>query len=199
MDPHSITFSTTTLLQQLFTVSRTLITYLDHVRNPDKCLGYLRVEIDSLSTLLKAFDNTLKDPMSSYSRSLSEGYEDAEYLECVRVSIKYCQQTIQSLEDALKEDMASGNGIVKRLIRPIKLSLKGDEIAMYRQQIVSYRETIGLASQWMSVYFPPALSLGLCRGPWLIKQVIGVENTTCNEHACHQIGNIVANNRQNTP
>jgi len=151
MDPISITAR---LLQQLFAVSRTIVRYVDQVRNPDKrvTVGCLGIEIDTLSMHLKAFDNTLKDQMSSYSRSLSEG--DAKYLECVHVSIRYCQQTIQSLEEVLKDDIDSRNGIWNKWTRPIKRSLKEDEIAMYTQQIESYRQTIWLAMQWMSLYFP---------------------------------------------
>ena len=177
MDPLSITAR---LLQQLFAVSRTIVRYVDQVRNPDKrvTVGCLGIEIDTLSMHLKAFDNTLKDHKSSYSRSLSEG--DAKYLECVHVSIRYCQQTIQSLEEAIKR------------------SLKGEEIAMYTQQIESYRQTIELAMQWMSLYFPLCCPWGGAMDLWLIEQVIGAENTTCNDGECHQVGHIVANNRRNT-
>lgn len=154
MDPLSLTVATATLLDMSIRASGSILAYVDKVQNPDKCLGYLRVEIDSLSSLLKSFHNSLSDPMSQYSMYHSQTrYDDGEYWVHVRSSISCCQETIQSLENILAKD-GGRKGIVTRVIRPVRLSLRGEEITMYRQQIISYREAIGLAFQWLSVSGP---------------------------------------------
>lgn len=154
MDPLSLTVATATLLDLSIKVSGAIIGYADKVQNPDKCINFLRVEIDSLSSLLKSFNATLRDPMTTHSISQLETRHDGEYWQHVRLSIGYCQQTIEGLEDILDKVMGSRKGLVGRMIRPVRLGLKTEDIAMYRQQIISYREAIGLALQWISVHVP---------------------------------------------
>jgi hypothetical protein len=63
-DPLSLVVATVTLLDMSIKVSKAIKAYVDKVRNPDKCFNYLRLEIDSLSTLLERFHATLSDNRS---------------------------------------------------------------------------------------------------------------------------------------
>lgn len=151
MDPVSLAASIATLTDLSLTVSKLIIKYIGQVQNPDDSIRYLRIEIDTLSTVLKSFRATLNDPPSTQSFSIPHS---EEYWKSVGLSIQYCQQTIEGLEGVLDRAMGGQGGVITRLMRPIKLGLKADEISIYRQQIISYRDVIGFAIQWMSMQIP---------------------------------------------
>ena len=154
MDPLSLVVATATLLDMSIKVSKAIKAYVEKVRNPDKCFNYLRLEIDSLSTLLERFRATLSDNSSVQSRVRFEAGHDAEYWKYIRVSISYCQQTIKELEDVVKRVSNGQNGLIGRMLGPILRSPQTDEIPMYLQQIKSYRKAIGFSLTWISVYQP---------------------------------------------
>jgi hypothetical protein len=150
MDPISLTVATNTLLGLCLTVSKSIIAYVKSVRNPDKSIKHLLIEIDTLYSTLNSLSDKLNDPLWEIVVR-SGARHDGEYWKCIGISMRYCKQTIDDLSDVINKVVGVEGGFVARMIRPIRLGLKTEEITTYRQQIISYREAIGFALQWISV------------------------------------------------
>jgi hypothetical protein len=155
MDPLTIAVTSATIVDMCSRVSLYIATYIQSCQAVDEAVRMLRIEIDLLAPVLRSL-STRFDPSSALASEL--GYE-AEYWKDVRQSIEDCKNTLERLEGVLNRvnNVGSGRFMPRRSIKKFKLDLNSGEIALLKQQISAYRQTIQLSLNLITVYLIPSI------------------------------------------
>lgn len=154
MDPLTILSTSAALVTTCVRLSDYIYTLVDKTLTVDNAVRVLGVEIESLSHVLRAIRTSFGDQLlAKTALSAHTGYE-LQHWENVSRSMRDCQETLERLERVVgklnKGDKL--NGFLRRPKKMIKMSMKTETIAVLKQEIACYRQTMHLSLQLISVY-----------------------------------------------
>jgi hypothetical protein len=115
----------------------------------------LGIEIESLSHVLRSINTSFSDPsLAKVALNAHTGHE-AQHWENVRQSMRDCKETLERLEQVLEKVNKGDSGFLWRPKKTIKLNMKMETIALLKQEIAAYRQTMQLSLQLITVYVSP--------------------------------------------
>jgi hypothetical protein len=123
---------------------------INQTRHVDSSIGVLGVEINSLCEVLNAMHESFNDP-SLATIDMQTGHE-AQHWRNVKRSLQDCRSTLKSLSDILDGLKQSGGNFLQRPRKQINLQFKLREIGILKEQVTSYRQTMQLSMQLLTVY-----------------------------------------------
>jgi len=135
---------------QLVETCAKIYTMVNQTRNVDASIGVLGVEINSLCEVLNAMHESFNDP-SLATIDMQTGHE-AQHWRNVKRSLQDCTGTLKSLAEILDALKQSGGRFFQRPRKQINLQLKLREIGVLKEQVTSYRQTMQLSMQLLTVY-----------------------------------------------
>jgi len=147
MDPLSIVVASGALVKLCTKLSKLLYTFINGARHVNKTVQALQSEIDALSCVLASINTSFKD--HAYALKATTGHERRHW-ECVEKSMNDCYRTLESLKNVLEKVKKDG-GFFLRPIKQVKLKMNSAEIITLKQQIQSYKETMNLSLQIISL------------------------------------------------
>jgi uncharacterized protein (DUF3084 family) len=150
MDPLSIAASSAALVTLCVKISKSLCEFISDSRKVDKALGEFRDEIDDLSGVLALIESSFRDNRTA-TAALREttGHEQSHWRKAERSMID-CRKTLDRLSSVLEElrgDHKNGHTFFSRQRRQIRLDMSSTEIVALRHQIQSYKDTMNLSFQ----------------------------------------------------
>ena len=151
MDPLSIAASATALATAAITISKTLYSWIDRTHKVDTTVDDLRREVLSLSTVLDAVSDGVKElrllDTSAFDR-------DRKSWSCVKGHLDGCKSTLDKLQLALKKvetGVVLTRGLFRRPVKHFSLSIRTDEINVYRQRVRNHNRTMQLPLQMINM------------------------------------------------
>jgi hypothetical protein len=152
VEPLSIVASSTALVATCIKLTHYIWSYHNKVQTVDTALRVLGIEIDQLSGVLGSICTSFSDPViAGAALDVQTGHE-AQHWRNVRQSMEDCKETLSKLEGVLGRFNKVEGGIWRRTKKVVKLGMKGEDIAMLKQQITAYRQTMQLSFQIITVY-----------------------------------------------
>src|SRR5271155_1595737 len=136
-----------------------IYTFINKSQNVDTAVQVLAVEIDSLSRVLGSISTSFNDPSLAEAALESHTGHERQHWENVERSLHDCSQTLKSLEKILENINKIGGGILWRPRKVIKMGMKSENIALAKQQIAAYRQTLSLSFQLITVYPAPCFQI----------------------------------------
>ena len=148
MDPLSIAASSAALVTLCAKISKSLYRFICDSRGVDQALDAFRDEIDDLSGLLSSIESNFRDSRTA-TAALREttGYEQSHWEKAQR-GMNDCRGTLERLSSVLEQvrgDHGNGHVFFSRQRRQIRLDMKSTEIVTLRNQIQSYKDTMKLS------------------------------------------------------
>ena len=147
MDPLSILALVTSTLKTVFSISRTIYTFIDSAKKINKVLENLDREIKGLAPVLQEIETLLSELLACEARQIPSSPHVS--LTLIQYSIDETQRTLQSLEvifDCLRPPKKLDNG-TKKALKQIELNFKEDEINDVRSRIQWHVANLQLALQ----------------------------------------------------
>ena len=150
MDPLSIAASSGALVTLCRTISTSLYTFIHDTRMVDQTLEVFRNEIDDFSGVLESIESSFRDPtLAKAALRAMTGHERPHWEKATRF-MNDCHATLERLRSVLA--LVNGeHGFLRRPRRQIKLDMNSKEIVALRQQIQSYKATMDLSLQMISL------------------------------------------------
>lgn len=129
-------------------LSKLLYTFINGAGHVNKTVQALQSEIDALSDVLASINTSFKD--HAYAPKATTGHE-RHHWECVEKSMNDCRRTLESFKNVLEKVKKDGGGFFSRPMRQIRLKMNSAEITTLKQQIQSYKQTMNLSLQIISL------------------------------------------------
>jgi hypothetical protein len=151
MDPLSIAAASGALVKLCATISTSLCTFIHDTRLVDQTLEAFRNEIDDFSDVLASIESSFRDPtLAEAALRVMTGHERPHWEKAKR-SMNDCHTTLERLTFVLA--LVNGDhGFLRRPRRQIRLDMNSKEIVLLRQQIQSYKATMDLSLQMITVW-----------------------------------------------
>ena len=152
MDPLSITTAAAGLVGVCGKVLEYVWMYAKSCQDVDHNVEVLAIEVEQLKGVLSSLATTF-DPTSALESQT--GYE-GEHWRNVRRSMEDCKTTLRQLEGVLERiNKEEHRKFIPRMsMKKYKLDMSQGEIDSHRRQIASYRQTMQLSLQLITVYLP---------------------------------------------
>ena len=148
MDPLSIVVASGTLVKLCTQLSKLLYTFINGARHVNKTVQALQGEIDALSGVLASINTSFKD--DAYALKATTGHERLHW-ECVEKSMNDCCRILESFKNVLEKVKKDGSGFFPRPMKQVRLKMNSAEITTLKEQIQSYKETMNLSLQIISL------------------------------------------------
>jgi hypothetical protein len=146
LEPISIAITATQLVETCTKIYQ-IVNQTLHV---DASIGVLGVEVNSLCEVLNAMHESFNDP-SLATIDMQTGHE-AQHWRNVKRSLHDCTGTLKCLGEILDGLKRSGGRFLPGPRKQMNLELKLREIGVLKQQVTSYRQTMQLSMQLLTVY-----------------------------------------------
>lgn len=155
MDPFTIATTAATIVHACAKASSCIYTIIHQTLVVDTAIDGLRIEIDSLSQVLGTLGSSFRDASLAGTALESQTGHEGEHWRYVKQSMDDCKATLgkfqRILDDVNKPEM---RGIMRRAVKKVKFDMNSGDIEMLKQQITSYRRTMQLSLQLITVYIP---------------------------------------------
>jgi hypothetical protein len=150
MDPLSIAASSAALVTLCTKISKSLCKFFSDSRKVDEALEAFRDEIDDLSGVLTLIDSNFRDNKTATAALLPTTGQEQSHWEKAEKSMKDCHGTLDrlsSLLERLRGDHKNSHAFFARQRRQFRLDMNSTEIVTLRHQIQSYKDTMKLSFQ----------------------------------------------------
>jgi len=131
-----------------------IYTVVDKIRMVDNAVRVLGVEIESLAHVLRSISTSFGDQLLAKAVLSAQTGHELQHWENVRRSMGDCKETLERLERVF-EKLNKGDSLSGFLWRPskkmIKFNMKTETIALLKQEIECYRQTMQLSFQLISL------------------------------------------------
>jgi hypothetical protein len=152
LEPLSIVVASAGLVDTCVKLTGHIYTFVNKNQNIDTATSVLGIEIDSLSRVLRSITTSFNDPTLAATALKSQTGHEAQHWENVRRSMDDCKVTLAELERILVKVNKTDGGFLRRPKKVMKLAMKEQNIALFKQQIAAYRQTMQLSLQLITVY-----------------------------------------------
>jgi hypothetical protein len=152
MDPLSIAATSATLVGVCVRLSGYIYIVINKVQNVDTSVRVLGIEIDLLSQVLGSISSSFSDSSLAAGALESQTGHEGQHWRNVKRSMEDCQETLGSLERILESVKQGERRFLQRPRMLIEFERKSGEIALLKQQITAYRQTMQLSLQLITVY-----------------------------------------------
>jgi Fungal N-terminal domain of STAND proteins len=132
----------------LYSFCKEVLKYIDEVKHIDERIQVLCIEVGSLSQVLKTFTERTNDDSLDGYRTGHEG----QHWQNVARSMEDCQKTLERLTGIIEKITSKESGILRRSILVWNVNNKAEDIALCRQQVAAYRQTMQLSLQLITLY-----------------------------------------------
>jgi len=158
MDPFTIVTTAGTIVGVCARVSCAIYTYIQSTLVVDAAVDALRIEIDSLSQVLGTLGSSFRDASLAGTALESQTGHEGEHWRHVKRLMDECKTTLEKFERILdRVNKSDVRGILRRSVKKLKLDMNSSDIDMLKHQLTSYRRTMQLSLQLITVYVSPIL------------------------------------------
>jgi hypothetical protein len=147
MEPISITLAIASLLRICMKAATLMYRHMIKMKQVSESIRSVKAEIDSLYHILFTLDTSLKDPSLQSAVNSENVRQHWGYLE---KSLNDCQKTLERLYGILGGVKGGGPSVGNQL----NLEAISGILTTLRQEIVVYRQTVGLSLNLIIVYGP---------------------------------------------
>jgi hypothetical protein len=152
MDPLTIATGAAGLIAVATRVSGYIFTWVAKTKTVDANVNGLQTEVKALTNVLCAMESSFQDEtMTTATLANRTGYE-AQHWRNVRTSLTDCRTTLTNLEtiwgNVARNESKSFFGRQKKLL---SMAINMEEITILRTQVASYRQTMNLSLQLLTV------------------------------------------------
>lgn len=149
MDPTAIVTASAGLVRLCLTISGYIYTFVNNTKNVDTTIRVLGAEVVALSQILNSINESFSDRTLAGAALGSQTGHEGQHWRHVYQSMEDCKNTLRTLEQVMQKVKKGKGGVFGRAI---KLELSVSEIALLKQQIAAYRQTMGLSLHLITVY-----------------------------------------------
>jgi hypothetical protein len=160
MDPVTIISTTATAIRLCATISGYIFTFVTNARNVDTAITTLGVEVNSLSQVLNAINDSLNDSTLANAAFASQTGHEAQHWTNVQQSMEDCKQTLENLIQVLEDVRRNSGrgGLWGRARSQFNIGISSAQITSLKQQIAAYRQTMQLSLQLITAHVQPLLT-----------------------------------------
>ena len=148
MDPVSITTGVLALLQVCITTGRALKAFYDGGSLADTKVRGLITDVESFTQVLRLMKDTLEQ--ENVRSSLEATGHIGNHWKSLSTTIQDSQQMLTQLHQTI-DKVNKSVSLLDGPRRNLRLKAAADEIAVYQQQIRSYRDTLQLSLQTVTL------------------------------------------------
>jgi hypothetical protein len=158
MDPFTIATTAGSIVAVCAHVSSAIYTYIQNTLGVDTAVDGLRIEIDSLSQVLGTLGSSFRDASLAGTALESQTGHEGEHWRHVKRSMDDCKSTLERFQRILdRVNKSEIRGIMRRPVKKLKLDMSSSDIDILKHQLTSYRRTMQLSLQLITVYVHPYL------------------------------------------
>lgn len=135
-----------------------IVNYTSRIKSTDEDIQRLKNQTQLLSNMFsnlnEQFHIQLIRQRVSAASDDGNGF-DGQYWNSLKEALNHCRDRLSNLEDLLKKQYRGGvfgRVIGHRLFAPIRLDSQKEEINNYLREINFYREAMGIALQFITLY-----------------------------------------------
>jgi len=131
-----------------------IVKFIRASQNVDQTFSVLATEVEQLSKVLDAIKTSFSKPALATVLLESQTGNEAQHWRHVKQALDDCKGTLQDFQKVLESVYKEEGQLLRRSRMLGALKLQAQDIERFRQQIGTYRETLTISLQWITLYSP---------------------------------------------